>query len=267
MYPVIYRKFETYEMMTCCQTIWSGELHSIRWFELRKDSIDWYVYQSGNYSPDGASRYMPSMSVNGSGDIALGFTKSSLEINPSIWITGRQISDTLAVMSYQEFEIFHGMSYANNLLGGWNRWGDYSCMMVDPADDLTFWYTSMYTIDHTDYGNWSTRITKFQLDNINRLENKKNAELELIVYPSPAYGISNIRYRIPVGNWQLAIGNKVQLSVFDIHGRKIKTLINEEQIAGKYVVMFDGSDLPAGVYLVCLTTPFNVISEKLILLK
>jgi hypothetical protein len=40
-------------------------------------------------------------------------------------------------------------------------------MNVDPVDDTTFWFTTMYTTGSTGWGNWTTRITAFDLtDNI-----------------------------------------------------------------------------------------------------
>ena len=44
--------------------------------------------------------------------------------------------------------------------GGYNRWGDYSAMTVDPVDDCTFWYTTEYYT--TTGGNWQTRIGSFR---------------------------------------------------------------------------------------------------------
>lgn len=42
------------------------------------------------------------------------------------------------------------------------RWGDYSSMEVDPADNCTFWYTTEY-IQSTGSFNWSTRIGSFTI--------------------------------------------------------------------------------------------------------
>jgi len=36
--------------------------------------------------------------------------------------------------------------------------------------------------------------------------------------------------------------------VFDILGREVITLVNEEKPAGSYKIEFDGSSLPSGVY-------------------
>ncbi|MFQ5349375.1 MAG: hypothetical protein ACE5EG_02900, partial [Thermoanaerobaculia bacterium] len=43
-----------------------------------------------------------------------------------------------------------------------NRWGDYSALSVDPADDCTFWYTNEY-YPSSSVSNWQTRIGSFNL--------------------------------------------------------------------------------------------------------
>ena len=267
MYPVTYRKFETHEMMTGCQTIWTGEKHCIRWFELRKENSSWYVYQTGHYSPDSASRYMPSISANLNGDIALGFTKSSQKINPSIWITGRRVSDTLGTMSYQEYEIYLGMNYANNLMGNWNRWGDYSCMMVDPEDDLSFWYTSMYTLEQPDYGNWATRIAKFKLDELVGTREFQVPVFRFQVYPNPTRGISDVRYQMPCPPSGGSGTRNVLIEIFDLQGRMVKTILREKQEARIYDIKIDVSDLRAGIYFVHLEVESKSYLEKLVLVK
>ncbi len=56
------------------------------------------------------------------------------------------------------------MSGSGSQTGGQNRWGDYSAMTVDPADDCTFWYTQEY-IPSTGSFNWNTRISNFIFPN------------------------------------------------------------------------------------------------------
>jgi len=160
MYPVTYRIIDDHESMVCCLTIWDGNTHYLKWFELRKDSGDWDVYQEGNYSPDSSHRYQPSISINGNGDIAMGYTVSDEETFPSIRMTGRRANDTLGVMTYQELELFAGLNYINTYQTSFdqNRWGDYASMMVDPSNDTTFWFTNMYPKSQTSLGNWGTRI-------------------------------------------------------------------------------------------------------------
>src|SRR5205814_10261017 len=45
-----------------------------------------------------------------------------------------------------------------------DRWGDYSSMTVDPADDCTFWYTQEY-VNAEGSPNWNTRIANFKFNN------------------------------------------------------------------------------------------------------
>jgi hypothetical protein len=45
--------------------------------------------------------------------------------------------------------------------GDLTRWGAYSAMIVDPADDCTFWYTNEYLRGNGRF-NWSTRIGSFR---------------------------------------------------------------------------------------------------------
>ena len=44
---------------------------------------------------------------------------------------------------------------------GYNRWGDYSAMVIDPSDDCTLWYTQEYQLT-TQVANWNTRIGSFK---------------------------------------------------------------------------------------------------------
>jgi len=165
MYPLTYRKFADHETMVCSNTIWDGEIHYIKWHELRKENEGWYIYQSGGYAPGEAHYFIPSISINGNGDIAMGYTVSSEEMYPSIRFTGRRAEDSLGVMTFQEIELYKGLNYANSYDPFWelNRWGDYSSMMVDPSDDTTFWYTNMYTNATSGPGNWNTRIFSLSL--------------------------------------------------------------------------------------------------------
>lgn len=168
MYPVTYRMFDDHESMVCCLTMWDGNIHYLKWYELRKDSGDWSVYQEGNYAPDSSHRYQPSISINGNGDIAMGYTVSDEETFPSVRMTGRRANDTLGVMTYQELELFAGLNYINTYQASFdqNRWGDYASMMVDPSNDTTFWFTNMYPKSQTNAGNWGTRIIAFDLTEV-----------------------------------------------------------------------------------------------------
>ena len=55
--------------------------------------------------------------------------------------------------------------------------------------------------------------------------------------------------------------------VYDMHGMKIRKLVDEIQPAGEYSIHFDGSDLPAGIYFVWLQVGNQVETAKVILLS
>jgi len=93
---------------------------------------------------------------------------------------------------------------------------------------------------------------------INNTANFQALSCKVQIFPNPSFGISDIRYRIPVGS-------HVTLYVYDIHGQKIRTLVDENQPAGEYVVRFDGSDLTAGIYFVRLQAGDQAESTKLII--
>jgi hypothetical protein len=61
-------------------------------------------------------------------------------------------------------------------------------------------------------------------------------------FPNPFEEYTDIEYIIPDNG-------KVVLSVFDILGNKITTLVDEYQKAGKYQVRFMAGDHDAGVYI------------------
>jgi len=53
---------------------------------------------------------------------------------------------------------------------GFNRWGDYSSMSVDPSDDCTFWYSQeYYNKKHgsTESADWSTHLVSFKFPDCN----------------------------------------------------------------------------------------------------
>jgi len=79
-------------------------------------------------------------------------------------------------------------------------------------------------------------------------------------YPNPFNPVTIIRYQLP-------ITSRVTLKVFDILGREVETLVNEEKPAGKYEVKFNASDLSSGVYFYQLKIGSFIQTKKMLLLK
>ncbi len=59
----------------------------------------------------------------------------------------------------------------------------------------------------------------------------------------------------------------VELAVYDILGRKVKTLVNQKQAPGNYEVEFNASKLASGIYFYQLKTSDFVQVKKMIYLK
>jgi len=68
-------------------------------------------------------------------------------------------------------------------------------------------------------------------------------------------------------NYQLSTDSKVKLVVYDLLGREIRNLVNEEKTAGKYTVNFFAADLPSGVYFYKLTAGSFTSTKKMMLVK
>lgn len=157
MYRLAYRQFsDGVESLTFNHSISSG----IRWYEVRSPNGTPVVYQQGTFAPDTNTRWMGSVAMDQSGDMALGYSLSSKSVDPSIYFTGRVAGDTPGSMEGEQ----RIMSGSGSQTEGQNRWGDYSAMSIDPVDDCTFWYTQEY-IQSTGSFNWNTRIANFIFPN------------------------------------------------------------------------------------------------------
>ena len=132
---------------------------AIRWYEFRNagsSTTTPTVFQASTYDPDTAYRWMGSIAMDKDHNIALGYSKSSLSVIPSIWITGRLAADAPNTLGTEAL-VFAGNGVQQ---GGGNRWGDYSAMTLDPVNQCTFFYTNEYLQTNGAF-NWSTRIASY----------------------------------------------------------------------------------------------------------
>jgi hypothetical protein len=167
MYRLAYRNFTTYEslVVTHSVSVQSGPskkntFTGVRWYELRNPNATPTVYQQSTFAPDTNFRWMGSIAQDKQGNMALGYSVSSANMHPAIRYTGRLASDALNMME-AEASIIEGTGSQIKNFYNLTRWGDYSSMTVDPADDCTFWYTTEYLKTNGTF-NWSTRIASFK---------------------------------------------------------------------------------------------------------
>ena len=138
-----------------------------RYYQLRAvgGTGQFVVQNQGTFVPEGIeptattvpNRWMGSVALDNDGNLALGYSVSSLSIFPSIRVTGRLATDPPNTLQ-PEVSMIEGSGRQTSTSG---RWGDYSSMNVDPVDDCTFWYTQEY-YQTTSAANWQTRIANFR---------------------------------------------------------------------------------------------------------
>jgi hypothetical protein len=127
--------------------------------------------QQGFHAPDTTLyRWMASLAVDHSGNMALGYSTSngSAPNFPSIAYAGRFASDPAGTLPQTETQVVAGGGSQIFTCGGANclRWGDYTSMSVDPVDDCTFWLANQYYETQAQGSNqpgiWQTRIAAFK---------------------------------------------------------------------------------------------------------
>jgi len=87
-------------------------------------------------------------------------------------------------------------------------------------------------------------------------------------YPNPFNPSTKIRYSVSFAETHRHVSQQnVLLKIYDVLGKEIATLVNEEKPPGEYEVEFDGKELASGIYFYRLKAGSNVISKKMIILK
>ena len=152
-----YRNLNGAESLWLTRTVVNGTSTGIRWMEIRGMSATPSVYQQGTFAPDSNYRWMPSIGVDKQGNMAVGYSVSSSTMFPAIRYAGRLVSDPLGTLGQGEASLIEGTGSQS---GGYNRWGDYASMTIDPVDGCTFWFTTEYYA--ATGSNWQTRIGSFK---------------------------------------------------------------------------------------------------------
>jgi hypothetical protein len=68
-------------------------------------------------------------------------------------------------------------------------------------------------------------------------------------------------------SWQLPVGSDVDLSIYNVLGQKVATLVNRKQQAGSYSAEWDATGFASGVYYYRLVAGEYVATRKLVLLR
>lgn len=138
-----------------------GDQAGVRWAELDITAgATATIADEGTYAPaDTENRWLPSIAMDISGNIAMAYSLGSAATAPSIYFTGRETTDAPGTMQTEAVCVD-----GTGVQTGIERWVDYASMSVDPADDCTFWFTSEY-YETTSNRGWTTRVCSFGFPN------------------------------------------------------------------------------------------------------
>jgi hypothetical protein len=194
-----YRNLAGQESLWLAHTVGNASrVASVRWYQINVTGgtvATAQPVQQGTFNPTAIHRFMPSLAVDGQGDMAIGYTASSATSYPSIRYAGRLVGDPPNTLGQGETTLWAGGGAQTNNCGGakCTRWGDYSAMAVDPLDDCTFWYTNeFYAVNG---GNWQTRIGAFRYPScVDKAPPAVVAPQTLLYYPT-TLGVSTAPIR------------------------------------------------------------------------
>ena len=157
------------------------------------------------------------------------------------------------------------------------QWNDYTwdvTFMSAPKTDYFELVIVLYNVPSSVWRECSVEVSKidFQLKNgdwlnvfnpatdvprLNPLPTSCRLEQN---YPNPFNPATVIKFKVPSSQ-------VVTLKVYDLLGREVATLVNEEKSPGNYEVKFDGNNLASGMYIYRLQSGSTVLSKKMLLMK
>lgn len=147
-----------------------------------------------------------------------------------------------------------------------------NCLYVTGYTKSADFPTTVGAFDNTFNGDWDVVVFEMSLSESPTPVMEGTSEVELPTeyilyqnYPNPFNASTEIRY-------QILEDSHVALKVFNILGQEVTTLVNKRQLAGEYVVTWDGRnssgvDLASGIYFCRLQAGEFGRTVKMVLLR
>lgn len=197
---------------------------------------------------------------------------------PNISYTGKGLTDNSAIINFnhtspvvvsgcsalffdgnggysKRVNLKTGNTYVNILSGSYERWGDYSGSQRKFNEPGKVWLAGSYG---KKVGTFNNRLNATWISEIRKPDDvapEIPQYFELLSYPNPALDIVNLELSIPEKT-------KIEISLFDLSGKKVKSLYNGGIEAGTNVITFSTLPLGKGIYFVAVKE-----SEKTILTR
>jgi hypothetical protein len=197
-----------------------------------------------------------------------------------VWLDTRDNPDSLNSSLYYSYSTDAGVSWSPNVRlsqafdphAGWpqqNKMGDYFHMVSDDAGAHLAWCATFGGEQNVYYGHIPYPLTGVEEQGREQVP----ASFSLAQnYPNPFNPTTNIGFSVPDNGTRSrpprADGEGfVSLRVYDLLGREVSVLVNENLKPGVYERTFDGAELPSGVYFYRLEAGGFMQARRLILLK
>jgi len=117
-----------------------------------------------------------------------------------------------------------------------------------------------YVIAHYEDATDTARVAIAEVTSVDEADELPKRYLLAQNYPNPFNPDTRIRFELPEQA-------HVRLTVYDILGRPVRTLVSEERQPGVHSVIFDASGLSSGTYIYEITAGSFVDRKKMMLLK
>jgi hypothetical protein len=134
------------------------------------------------------------------------------------------------------------------------KMGDYFDMVSDNSGAHLAWANTLNGEEDVYY----THI----IPDVSGIDNRqvRNDYCSVSCYPNPFRDQTRIRY-------QVSGESIVKMSICNVYGQEITTLVNNKQTAGIYNLLFSAGELSAGYYICRLTAGTNTVTTRMVVMK
>ena len=129
-------------------------------------------------------------------------------------------------------------------------------------------------VGYRDEGLWLLKLGEVQNIIPDDSTNIPNNYITLTSYPNPFNSETTIKFKIPSGSDNgivdgdnISKPQRVKLSIYDLFGRKIAQLIDNNLTPGEHSITWNAKNLPSGIYFYRLSSNNKSITKKMVLLK
>jgi len=176
-----------------------------------------------------------------------------IPLSDSLFFNNNQITlfwSSLKITNEYRFQLAEDSLFTQMVIDQKNIYDTTFSIKSLEFDKYYYWRVSSVTLVSENHFSRTQKFLILKPTNFNLYNN----------YPNPFKNTTNIKYDISKKSF-------IELDLFDILGRKIRTLVKGERNAGTYIYAFKSENMASGIYVVRLKTKGYFKSIKIVLLK